>query len=282
MGADIREAAKLALVEDHDAIRDTIEVVRDKCQGDDAVVAATFVRSSGRLAHGFVGLRRHGAGWRAADGSWTSGARVVPADAIWTTSGGWNSGPVEAAEGASPLEVPAQGLSGGWVSEPATRVIRVTDPTGRVEEDTTRLDERFGPAPCDQPTDDLADGPTCRTACSRSSTLISVRRFAHRNVRRATTLESWSATTTVCFLSARSIPTIAFDSGTASRSFVSRAFLLRSPLETPLPLVMNVPLMRWDTKPDKRIRRTFLRPASTRRTSFYAAQRRSRAPTRIR
>jgi hypothetical protein len=36
---------------------------------------------------------------------------------------------------------------------------------------------------------------------------------------------------------------------------------------------MNVLLLRWDTKPDKRIRRTFLRPASTRRTSFYAADR---------
>jgi hypothetical protein len=36
---------------------------------------------------------------------------------------------------------------------------------------------------------------------------------------------------------------------------------------------MNVLLLRWDTKPDKRIRRTFLRPASTRRTSFYAAER---------
>ncbi len=29
--------------------------------------------------------------------------------------------------------------------------------------------------------------------------------------------------------------------------------------------------MRWDTKPDKRIRRTFLRPEPTRRTSSYAA-----------
>jgi len=34
---------------------------------------------------------------------------------------------------------------------------------------------------------------------------------------------------------------------------------------------MNVLLMRWDTKPDKRIRGTFFRPAATRRTSFYAA-----------
>jgi hypothetical protein len=36
---------------------------------------------------------------------------------------------------------------------------------------------------------------------------------------------------------------------------------------------MNVLLMRWDTKPDKRIRRTFLRPDSHRRRSFYAAER---------
>jgi hypothetical protein len=36
---------------------------------------------------------------------------------------------------------------------------------------------------------------------------------------------------------------------------------------------MNVLLLRWDTKPDKRIRGTFLRPASTCRTSFYAADR---------
>jgi hypothetical protein len=48
---------------------------------------------------------------------------------------------------------------------------------------------------------------------------------------------------------------------------------LRSPLDTPLPLPMNVLLMRWDTKPDKRIRRTFLHPATTRTTSFYAADR---------
>src|SRR5437764_15010846 len=32
-------------------------------------------------------------------------------------------------------------------------------------------------------------------------------------------------------------------------------------------------LLRWDTKPDKRIRRAFPRPASIRRTSFYAADR---------
>ena len=64
-------------------------------------------------------------------------------------------------------------------------------------------------------------------------------------------------TTTICLRSARSIPTIAFVTGTSSRSRASRALRFRSPRETPLPLVMNVLLLRWDTKPDKRIRRTF-------------------------
>src|SRR5690242_11698273 len=77
----------------------------------------------------------------------------------------------------------------------------------------------------------------------------------------------------MCLLSARSIPTIAFVTGTRARSRVSRELRLRSPPDTPLPLPLNVLLLRWDTKPDKRIRETFLRPASTRRTSFYAADR---------
>ncbi len=62
----------------------------------------------------------------------------------------------------------------------------------------------------------------------------------HLNVLRASTLESWSHTTTICLRSARSIPTIAFVTGTAARSRTRRAFRLRSPRDTPLPLVMNV------------------------------------------
>src|SRR5881392_1054808 len=69
------------------------------------------------------------------------------------------------------------------------------------------------------------------------------------------------------------MPTMAFTDGTRTRNRASRALRLRSPRDTPLPLPMNVLLLRWDTKPDKRIRRTFLHPATTRRTSFYAASR---------
>lgn len=56
MGSDAREAAINALVEDSDAIPDTIEIVREKYQDREAVVAATFRRPSGRLVRGFVGL----------------------------------------------------------------------------------------------------------------------------------------------------------------------------------------------------------------------------------
>lgn len=124
MGTDARETAILALVQDSDAIRDTIEVVREKRQGDDAVVAATFRRASGRLVRGFVGLRRldSNSGWRTAGGGWSSGSRDVPADAIWASSGGWGS--------------ESRGVWGGWVNEPVARFIRATDPNGRVEEDT--------------------------------------------------------------------------------------------------------------------------------------------------
>src|SRR5664280_2842916 len=95
-----------------------------------------------------------------------------------------------------------------------------------------------------------------------------------RNVRRARIFESWSVTTTICLLSARSIPTIALHTGTNTRSRESRALRLRSPRETPLPLLIErPPLCVRDIKPDKRIRRTFLRRAPTRRTSFYAAGR---------
>src|SRR5690348_12629720 len=45
------------------------------------------------------------------------------------------------------------------------------------------------------------------------------------------------------------MPTIAFTDGTRARNRVSRALRLRSPRDTPLPLPMNVLLLRWDTKP---------------------------------
>ncbi len=57
---------------------------------------------------------------------------------------------------------------------------------------------------------------------------------------------------------ARSIPTIAFLVGTASRSRSSRALRLRSPRDTPLPLDTNVLLHAMGYQPDKVLaRRTF-------------------------
>lgn len=123
MATDAREAAILELIHDGDAIPDTIQVVREKHQGDDAVVAATFRKSSGRLVRGFVGTRRYeDSGWRAARGGWSSGPRDRPRDAIWSSSGSWASA--------------ARGVSGGWVNEPTARGVRVTDANGRIEEES--------------------------------------------------------------------------------------------------------------------------------------------------
>lgn len=127
MLVDTREAALRALVEDSGAIRDTIEIVRQKRLDDVLVVAATFRRPSGRLVRGFAGLEDvDGSGWRSS-GAWSSGPRDVPADAIWQSSGGWGS--------VSSAARRERGVSGGWVNEPRARAIRVTDPSGRVEED---------------------------------------------------------------------------------------------------------------------------------------------------
>lgn len=125
MASDVREAAILTLSRDTGASPDTIEIVREKHQGDVAVVAATFRRASGRLVHGFVGLRRvDGSGWRAGDGGWSSGPRDVPSDVIWESSGGWGS------------VTPPRGVAGGWVNGAGARRVKVTDPNGRIEEDT--------------------------------------------------------------------------------------------------------------------------------------------------
>jgi hypothetical protein len=128
MALDVRDAAILELIHDSDAIPDTIRIVREKLQDHHAAVAATFRRrSSGRLVRGMVGLRRFDdSDWRGAGGSWLSGQRDVPADAIWSSSGGWGS--------------EARGVSGGWVTEHTARRIRVTDPNGRIEEDTIDSD----------------------------------------------------------------------------------------------------------------------------------------------
>lgn len=141
MGRNALEAAINALVEDGDAIPDTIQVVREKYQDREAVVAATFRRSSGPLVRGFVGIftRDDGFGWRAG-GGWSSRPRDIPAEAIWASSGGWSStGHTEhpGVDEEAPLTgVPARGVSGGWVNDPTARYLRVTDPNRRIEEDT--------------------------------------------------------------------------------------------------------------------------------------------------
>lgn len=128
MHPEVRESAMLELVQDSGAIRDSITVVIEKREGDEAVVAATFRNSSGRPVRGMIGLRRSDDwGWRAAGGGWSSGPRDVPTAAIWSSSGGWGS------------STPPKGVMGGWVNEPAASRIKVTDPNGRTEEDAIEV-----------------------------------------------------------------------------------------------------------------------------------------------
>lgn len=58
MHTKARETAVLGLIQDSGAIRDPITVVREKYQGDEAVIASTFRNSAGRFVRGMIGLRR--------------------------------------------------------------------------------------------------------------------------------------------------------------------------------------------------------------------------------
>jgi hypothetical protein len=87
-------------------------------------------------------------------------------------------------------------------------------------------------------------------------------------------------TTTICFASAMSIPTMALVTGTSALSRARRALRLRSPREMPLRLLTNVLQCAWDTKPDKRIRRrSYARDRHAERVSMpRLAQRRPASP----
>jgi len=101
--------------------------VREKQVDDNVVVAASFRDNSGRDRRACVGLRRsEELGWHGDGGGWASNARDAEPEGIWLNSGGW--GPAEPTRKVAVLA--------GWVAEPAAASIRVTDPNGRIEEDT--------------------------------------------------------------------------------------------------------------------------------------------------
>lgn len=114
-----REAAVDNLVRDSDAVRDSVEIVRQRRAGDRVTALARWTEArTGRLRRGAV--------------------EVVTTDGAWRAGGGWSvnanhdhDNPVWDAWGGSSHSV------SGWVSDPAAATIRFRRPDGnRVEADT--------------------------------------------------------------------------------------------------------------------------------------------------
>jgi hypothetical protein len=76
----------------------------------------------------------------------------------------------------------------------------------------------------------MPPSPRRSRPCSAAQSNANARSYARqRNVRRARTFESWSVTTTICLVSARSIPTIALHAGTNTQPSKSGVALAVTP-----------------------------------------------------
>jgi len=113
-----REAAVENLVRNSGAVPDSIEIVRQRREGDRATALARWTDAR-------TGQSRRGA------------VDVVMTHGVWRASGGWSSNanhdsdhPVWRAWGGT-----ARSTS-GWVSDPQGATVRFRDPHGRVEADT--------------------------------------------------------------------------------------------------------------------------------------------------
>ena len=107
-----RAAAVDKLVRDSDAVRDGVEIVRQRRAGDrvTALVRWTEART-GRLRRGAVEVAMTDGVWRA-DGGWSSNADHDSDNPVWDAWGG------------------SSHSMSGWVSDPAAATVRVRDPDG--------------------------------------------------------------------------------------------------------------------------------------------------------
>lgn len=120
MPADARDYAMSTLIAEYQAVEHSIEVLRLKRDGDDAVVDARFENRSGRRVRAMVGLLEVDGAWRDTGGFAGSDSPIGEADASWST-GGWSSS--------------GRSVRGFWVAHPSAVSLRLTDPAGRVHED---------------------------------------------------------------------------------------------------------------------------------------------------
>jgi hypothetical protein len=107
------------LVRDSDAVRESVEIVRQKRSGDRVTVLARWTEArTGRLRRGAVDVAMQRGRWDVV-GSWSSNANHTSDNPVWDAWGG--SGQSTA----------------GWVSDPAAVTIRLRLADGsRVEADT--------------------------------------------------------------------------------------------------------------------------------------------------
>src|SRR6478735_4744364 len=101
-----REAAVDTLVRDSDAVRDSVEIVRQRRVGDRVTALARWTEArTGRLRRGAVDVAMTDGVWRAG-GGWSSSANHNSDHRVWDAWGGGS-----------------QSIS-GWVSDPAAATVR--------------------------------------------------------------------------------------------------------------------------------------------------------------
>jgi hypothetical protein len=117
------DAAQVAaidnLVRDSDAVRDSVEIVRQRQAGDRATAVARWTEvRTGRLRRGAVDVAVADGVWRAG-GGWSANADHDHDNSVWDAWGG------------------SSHSMSGWVSDPAAVTVRFRHPDGsRIEADT--------------------------------------------------------------------------------------------------------------------------------------------------
>lgn len=116
-----RDAAVDGLVRDSDAVRDSVEIVRQRGAGDRVTALARWTEArTGRLRRGAVEVAQTDGGWRGG-GGWSSDADHDSDNPVWDA---WGDS--------------SHSIS-GWVSDPAAATIRFRRSDGsRVEADTVK------------------------------------------------------------------------------------------------------------------------------------------------
>ena len=114
-----REAAVDIMVRDSDAVRDSVEIVRQRRAGDRVTALARWTEArTGRSRRGSVDVAMTDGGWRAG-GGWISDANYDSDNPVWEAWGGTSHS------------------TSGWVSDPAAATIRFRHPDGsEVDADT--------------------------------------------------------------------------------------------------------------------------------------------------